>query len=251
MFEILIREAAARFGVGDKALPLVQMLLAAMTAKDTGGLAGFLEKFKAAGLGPLVQSWLGGGAGAQPIGNSQIEAVLGTSDGLLPVLTAHLNLPRDKITEAIGYLLPALVGRLTPGGALPANPPAEIASYAQAGQGLLAQAAQTLQTAQRASVPGDAKKWLTWVIVIAIVLAALYAWSASRHEAPKPPPLPMPGNTSQPDSPAHTQPPLPGAAFGGGVAPKPASAAAPATPAPSTATPAASATAAGVGHESD
>ena len=45
MFDVLIREAATRFGLGDKALPVAQMLLAYMTNRDTGGLAGFLEKF--------------------------------------------------------------------------------------------------------------------------------------------------------------------------------------------------------------
>jgi uncharacterized protein YidB (DUF937 family) len=184
MFEVLIREAAARFGVGDKALPLVQMLLAAITAKDTGGLAGFLDKFKAAGLGPLVQSWLGGGEGAQSISNVQIETVLGNS--LLPALTAQLGLPRDPITPTIGYLLPALIGRLTPGGSLPANLPAEIASHAQTGQGLLAQATQALQATQRTGTPGGGLIRLVGVIVIVIVLAALYAWSTDHRQAPQP-----------------------------------------------------------------
>lgn len=79
MFDVLIREAGARFGLGDKALPVAQMLLAYMTNRDTGGLAGFLEKFKAAGLGPIIQSWLGGGPSAQPVSNSQVETVLGGS----------------------------------------------------------------------------------------------------------------------------------------------------------------------------
>jgi uncharacterized protein YidB (DUF937 family) len=228
MFEVLIREAAARFGVGDKALPLVQMLLAAMTAKDTGGLAGFLEKFKAAGLGPLVQSWLGGDEGAQPISNTQVEAVLGTSGGLLPALTAQLGLPRDQITQTTGYLLPALVGRLTPGGVLPANPPADIAGYAQTGQGLLVQAAQAVQAAQRTggAAIGGGKKWWVWIVVIIIVVALLYAWSATRHEAPKPAPLPTPGAAAPAAQPRHVQPPVPGAAFGGGApVSRPASAA--------------------------
>jgi uncharacterized protein YidB (DUF937 family) len=213
--------------VGDKALPLVQMLLAAMTAKDTGGLAGFLEKFKVAGLGPMVQSWLGGGEGAQPIDNTQIEAVLGTSGGLLPILTAHLDLPRDQITETVGYLLPALVGRLTPGGVLPANPPANVVGYAQAGQGLLAQAAQAVQAAQQAG--GNNRKWLVWVIVIVIVLAVLYAWSTRSRETPQPPSLPsIPRAISRATPPAHIQPPVPGAAFGGSAPPQPASAAVPA-----------------------
>ena len=43
MFDVLTREVAVRFNLGDKALPLLQMLLACMTPKDTGGgLPGFL-----------------------------------------------------------------------------------------------------------------------------------------------------------------------------------------------------------------
>jgi len=229
MLEVLIREAAVRFGMGNKALPLAQALLAAMMSKDTGGLAGFLEKFKAAGLEHLVRSWLGGGQGAQPISNSQIESVLGTSGGLLPALTAHLDLPRDRITEAIGYLLPALIGRLTPGGSLPTHPPADIASHAQIGQGLLAQALQAVQAAQQTGAAGNSRKWLAWAVAIVAVLAALYAWSTStsRPEAPKPiaapasPPPQLPVNNAQP--------PSPGAAFSGGApVGEPASAAAPA-----------------------
>jgi uncharacterized protein YidB (DUF937 family) len=228
MFEVLTREATARFGVGDKAQPLVQMLLAAMTAKDTGGLAGFLEKFKVAGLGPLVQSWLGGGEGAQPISNTQIEAVLGTSGGLLSTLTAHLSLPRDQLTEVIGYLLPALVGQLTPGGNLPVNPPAEITGYAEAGQALLAQATQAVQAEQRNGIDGNNRKWLISVIAIVIVLAILYVWRTSGHETPRSPSAPMPRPAAQAIPPVHIQSPKRGAAFGGSAPPKPASATAPA-----------------------
>ena len=138
MFDVLIREAGARFGLGDKALPLVQMLLAYMTAKESGGLAGFLEKFKAAGVGPVIQSWLGGGPSAQPIGNSQIETVLGASGGLLSLITGKLGLGRDNVASALGYLLPAIVGKLTPGGSIPSSLPAEVTTLAAAGQSLLA-----------------------------------------------------------------------------------------------------------------
>jgi uncharacterized protein YidB (DUF937 family) len=73
MFDILIREAGVRFGLGDKALPFVQMLLACITNAQDGGLPGFLEKFKAAGLEPVVQSWLGGGAAAKSLTPTQLE----------------------------------------------------------------------------------------------------------------------------------------------------------------------------------
>ncbi|MDR0479181.1 MAG: YidB family protein, partial [Burkholderiaceae bacterium] len=153
---------------------------------------------------------------------SQLETVLGASGGLLPALTAQLGLPRDQITQTIGYLLPTLVGHLTPGGNLPANPPADIASYAQAGQGLLAQAAQAMQTAQRAGAGGGTQKWLIGVIVIIIVLAALYAWNANRHETPKP--IPAPPHPAA-DIPKNLPPHIPQASFGLSRPTQPASAA--------------------------
>lgn len=169
MYEVLIREAAVRFGLGDKALPVLQMLLAYMTAKDSGGLVGFLEKFKAAGLGPVIQSWLGGGPSAQPIGNSQLETVLGSSGGLLSLISGKLELGRDNVTSALGYLLPALVGKLTPGGSMPSSLPPEVQSLAEAGQQLLAAPAPAELTS--GGIGGGLLSWLPWVVV---VLAALF-----------------------------------------------------------------------------
>lgn len=185
MFDVLIREAGARFGLGDKALPVAQMLLAYMTNKDTGGLAGFLEKFKSAGLGPIVQSWLGGGPSAQPISNSQVETVLGASGGLLSLVTSRLGLNRDNLTSAIGYLLPAIVGKLTSGGSLPTSLPPEVAAFASAGQGLLAAPATAAAVAPVAS-GGGLMKWLPWVIVLAALLIGLSYCSKSRAPAEAP-----------------------------------------------------------------
>ena len=131
MFDVLIREVVVRFNLGDKALSLLQMLLACMTRQDTGGLPGFLKKLKATGLGPTVQSWLGGGPSAKAVTASQIENALGSAGGLLEQLTGRLDAPRDDVADALGYLLPYIVGKLTPGGSLPGSLPAEIAPYYQ------------------------------------------------------------------------------------------------------------------------
>lgn len=234
MFDVLIREAAARFGLGDKALPLAQMLLAYMTNRDTGGLAGFLEKFKVAGLGPIIQSWLGGGPSAQPISNSQVETVLGASGGLLSMLTSRLGVNRDNATSAIGYLLPALVGRLTPGGSIPAALPAEVTSFAAAGQSLLA-APAAAAVAAPAAASGGSMKWLPWVIVAAAALFGL-SYCNKNRTATETAPTPAATAPAAPASePAPTTPPPP-ATFGGAAAPAqdasaPASAPAAAAPA--------------------
>ena len=211
MFDVLIREVAVRFNLGDKALPLLQMLLACMTRQDTGGLPGFLEKLKAAGLGPAVQSWLGGGPSAKAVTASQIENALGSAGGLLEQLTGRLDAPRDDVAGALGYLLPYIVGKLTPGGSLPGSLPAEIASVASAGQALLS-----------APLPssGGGTKWL-WPAP-AVVAAGLLGLSYCRQggdgvpapaSAPVAAPQPAPASPVQPvetaPAPQKTQPETP------------------------------------------
>ncbi|RRD57722.1 DUF937 domain-containing protein [Comamonadaceae bacterium OH2545_COT-014] len=207
MFDVLIREMAVRFGLGDKGLPLMQMLLAYMTQKETGGLPGFLEKFKAAGLGPIIQSWLGGGPSAQPVSNSQLETVLGGSGGLLSQLTAQLDAPRDNITSAVGYVLPPLVGKLTPGGSMPSALPPEVSSMAATGQALLA--APAAASSAQAAAGGGMMKWLPWVVVAAAALFGLSycgknkgATTPSAPAAPvaEPPAVTAPASTSEPAS---------------------------------------------------
>ena len=179
MFDVLIREASVRFGVGEKTLPLVQVMLACMTDQEDGGLPGFLEQFKAAGLGSVVQSWLGGGPVAKPITNTQLESVLGSSGGLLELLTSRLGVERDSATSALGYLLPPIVGMLTPGGNLPAALPAEVTRMAAAGASLLA-------APEPGTLGGGLMKWLPWVVVVLVVLFALVYW-ASQHDSPSAP----------------------------------------------------------------
>lgn len=230
MFEVLVREAAARFGLGDKALQVVQLLLAYMTSRDRGGVFGFLEKFKAAGLGPIIQSWLGGGPTAQPISNSQLETVLGSSGGLLSLITERTGLERDNVTSALGYLLPAIVGRLTPGGSIASTLPPEVQSLAQAGEQLLAAPAPA---AQPAAGGGALTRWLPWLIVaLAVVFGLSYLGKNKGGDEPASPPP-----TVAPAQPEAEAPPAPvGDAVAPGTAAEPAGAPA---PSPATESPAA------------
>lgn len=237
MFEVLVREAAARFGLGDKALQVVQILLAHMTSRDRGGLFGFLEKFKAAGLGPIIQSWLGGGPSAQPISNSQLETVLGSSDGLLSLITDKLDLERDSVTSALGYLLPAIVGRLTPGGSLSAALPPEVKSLAEAGEQLLAAPAVA---APVASSGGGLSRWLPWLIVaLAVVFGLFYLGQGKDGSEPAPAEPPAAAVTdeaapAEPAPPAAEEAAAPAEPAPAAAEEAPASEAAPAQPAPAT-----------------
>lgn len=170
MFDTIIREAASRFGLGDKGGMLVQMLLAYMTNKDTGGLSGFIDKFKSAGLGSMIGSWMGGGSGAQSITPSQIEQVLGGSGGLIGTLTSKLGIGAPTAASALSFLLPTVLGKLTPGGSIPTSLPTDVLGYISGAKSLLSGGATAAAGATQAAGNG-LMKWLPWV---AAAIAALF-----------------------------------------------------------------------------
>ncbi len=137
MFDLIIREAASRFGLGDKAGPLVQMLLAYITNKDTGGIAGFMSKLSTGGLGSIAQSWLGGSAGAQTVSSSQIESLLGGQGGLLGSITSKLGIGGSTASSALSFLLPMVIGKLTPGGSVPTSLSSDVMGFITGGTSAL------------------------------------------------------------------------------------------------------------------
>jgi outer membrane protein OmpA-like peptidoglycan-associated protein/uncharacterized protein YidB (DUF937 family) len=147
MFDLIIREAASRFGLGDKAGPLVQMLLAYITNKDTGGIAGFMSKLSTGGLGSIAQSWLGGSAGAQTVSSSQIESLLGGQGGLLSSITSKLGIGGSTASSALSFLLPMVIGKLTPGGSVPTSLSSDVMGFITGGTSALTGAASAATVA--------------------------------------------------------------------------------------------------------
>src|SRR5436309_618731 len=77
-FDNIIDDVAGRFGLGAKAGPLLRELLLLMTG-SSGGISGFIDKFKSAGLSSEVNGWLGsaGKTAAAPT-SWQVEQALGS-----------------------------------------------------------------------------------------------------------------------------------------------------------------------------
>lgn len=188
MYDLIIREAASRFGLGDKAGPLVQMLLAYLTNKDSGGLPGFISKLTSSGLGNVAQSWLGGGAGALPVSSAQIESLIGGQGGLISNITSKLGIGGSTATSALGFLLPMVIGKLTPGGTVPTSLSSDVMGFISGGT-----SAATVATSKAVSTAGTASsgatqaaadtvvaeggslmKWLPW---LAAGIAALFVLS--------------------------------------------------------------------------
>ena len=249
-FDTLIDGLASRYGLGANARSLIKEVLA-MISGSPGGLGGFLDKFKSAGLTSEVASWLGR-PDAGPIAAGQVERALGAT--ALGVIASRLGLAQGAASTALGYALPKIVGLLTPGGVVPAGVPAEVTTF-------LSQpprpAAATGQVAPRrldvypAAVESEPtiRRWL-WPALAALVVVAVlsYFWSTLNRIPPAepvanapepatpppatvaqtPPPPPAPAPTAQ----APTPPPPPPPTVAQTPAPAPQPATQPPAPAP-------------------
>jgi OmpA-OmpF porin, OOP family len=122
-----IDDIAGRFGLGAKSGQLVQEVVLLMTGSP-GGIRGFIDKFRSAGLGAEVTSWLGRTDGAALAGPA-VEKALGST--ALGGIAGRLGLGSGVVATAIGYLLPKLVGQITPGGVIPSGIPTSFSGFLQ------------------------------------------------------------------------------------------------------------------------
>jgi outer membrane protein OmpA-like peptidoglycan-associated protein/uncharacterized protein YidB (DUF937 family) len=126
-FDQLIDDVASRFGLGGKAISLVREVLALMTSSP-GGIGGFVEKFASAGLFREANAWLGN-ANAAALNPAQVEQVLGS--GAINTIAQKVGIPGAAASAAVGYLVPKLVGQLTPDGQIGSAIPKSVSDMLQ------------------------------------------------------------------------------------------------------------------------
>jgi uncharacterized protein YidB (DUF937 family) len=95
-------------------------VLGAVTAlinnPQTGGLSGLVQAFEQNGLGNVIGSWIGTGQNL-PISGEQLQAVLGNAQ--LQALAQKFGISPQDITSHLSQLLPQVVDKVTPTGAVP------------------------------------------------------------------------------------------------------------------------------------
>ena len=167
MFERLVNEIASRFNLGSSSVSaLLRGLLGLMTSERTGGVNGFMDLFRHAGLGEVFSSWFGGKEGKSVTG-AQIESALGANT--IDRLANSAGLSRSTASTVIAGLLPKLIGQLTPNGVLPSTSSllSQVSSY-------LALPGAAVSAAGAYVKPrGGLPKWLPWAAVAAL---AILAW---------------------------------------------------------------------------
>jgi uncharacterized protein YidB (DUF937 family) len=82
---------------------------------DNGGLDGLVQQFRDKGLGDVVDSWIGPG-GNHPITAEQVQQVIGQDR--LNEIASKFGMSADDVSAKMAELLPSVVDKLTPGGAV-------------------------------------------------------------------------------------------------------------------------------------
>ncbi len=101
---------------GGKTPSLLTVLLPLL--QQQGGLPGLVKLFEGAGLGNLIQSWIGTGQNL-PISASQISQIFGGAGGLLGAVSKETGLAPDDAAGQLSKVLPGLVDSVSPDGTLP------------------------------------------------------------------------------------------------------------------------------------
>lgn len=85
---------------------------------EVGGLQGMMDKFNSAGLGNVLNSWIGTGTNL-PISGDQLASALGPDT--LGKLAGQVGLDGAQLSDQLAQFLPGLVDKLTPHGTAPAG----------------------------------------------------------------------------------------------------------------------------------
>lgn len=102
-------------GGGVKAILLQQLI--GMLSKP-GALDKLMGSFQSAGLGNILQSWIGSGQNL-PISPDQVKSVLG--GGTLAELGKHAGIGETETASALSSLLPQVIDKVSPGGNVPSQ----------------------------------------------------------------------------------------------------------------------------------
>ncbi|MGE8280748.1 MAG: OmpA family protein [Stenotrophomonas sp.] len=191
MFESLIREAASRFHLGDNAGRLVRSLVDDIFDPAHGGFAGLRTRFDHAGLGDLFASWIGTTPGDNVLQPDQFSA--GFGQNLSSGIASKLGIPAAAVNMAGAWLLPKIVGLLTPGGTLPTSRPADYDRWFGTAAPVATSTSRPAPVAPASS--GGIWKWL---IPLIILIAAFLLFRSCKKEEAAPPPSAEPAATMQP-----------------------------------------------------
>ncbi|OYW31834.1 MAG: hypothetical protein B7Z15_07260 [Rhizobiales bacterium 32-66-8] len=94
---------------------LPERLSGILATSPYGDINGLLERFREAGLGPQVDSWLSAGANL-PLSTEEIMAAI--DPDTMSALATAIGLPAQMLPNLMAQYLPLVVDKLSPAGVL-------------------------------------------------------------------------------------------------------------------------------------
>src|SRR5262249_12134869 len=116
-----------RFGLHGKARSLISLLVSAIVDSKAGGVAGFLDRLRETGLDTVADRMLGR-SDTTPLTLVQLEQALG-GDRALHRLASDVGMSESTVASAAGFLLPKIIGTLTPMGSVPGHLSIEVQEF--------------------------------------------------------------------------------------------------------------------------
>jgi len=182
ILEPIINEVSEQFGLRGKAGPLMTGLLSLISNERTGGLQGFLDQFRRAGLGEMVSSWVSRGANT-PVTTEQLDRAVGADT--INRLASSVGIQRAGAASALAFMIPRVIDLLTPEGVVPSRLPAWVSSFL-GGATTRTEPVRTetvrppIEPTRRADTGGST--FLRLLPFLALPLLAFLAYRACSHE---------------------------------------------------------------------
>jgi outer membrane protein OmpA-like peptidoglycan-associated protein/uncharacterized protein YidB (DUF937 family) len=172
LFNPLIGELNSKFTLGGRAAPLVAEVLRSVTSDPNGGLSGFLDRLRGAGLGDIVATWVAPHDGhsvrvePRPITPSQLEQAVGPA--FVHQIASKLGTTASSLIAPVAFVIPKIIALLTPHGTVPATLPADARSFL----------AGSNPPATPAVAPADSRSFVSryWWVLGLIALLAIAAY---------------------------------------------------------------------------
>lgn len=154
---------------------LLSGLLSTITQQE-GGLSGFLDRLRRAGVGNTVSSWLSGET--KSISSDTVEKALGRDT--IQNIASKAGLSISAAATAIAFMLPRLVQRLAPGGAVPTRLPSDVMSYITGPTAAIASGARQAAYTAEAAVQRTSSSRYLWPFLALLGLLLLGFWLLRR-----------------------------------------------------------------------
>src|SRR5262245_31251710 len=174
VLDAVVNEAGSQLGISSNSAGSV--LSGLLSFINQQGVGAFLDRFRQAGVGNLVTSWLRGDTSA--VAPDTVESAIGHDT--INNIASRAGVPFSAAASAIALMLPKLIQRLAPGGTIPTRLPSEFASYIGGPTAAMASGArQATYAAQSVATRAERRTW--WPVLLLLLLGGLLLYWITRN----------------------------------------------------------------------